>query len=283
MNITNSITINEIKKIFSNKTEKIEYLTNIYKETNIKKKLPSTMKEIDEEIINTWNFPISNKIIRELFKNTDKYKIGEFSSSAIKEMIQEWEKLELGDINWPFSAMGFDQYIQSVNKRNISEEEKDKIIQKDVIKFRRIKQINTARNDFIEYLIVKNNENITPTLRHSRGVDFYIDGIPFDQKVSRSVTKNFINDFGDSWKDYAIKNPAVVGKYLYKYQDDARFGAEARLLIVYLEDDLNEEDIYKCVTKTSLKKPYHIKFNYTHSDTTSKEYVTNCYIILLHK
>lgn len=283
MNINKTISIDEIKKIFSNKNEKTEYLTKLYKETNITKDIPKTIKAIDEEIINTWNYEISNKIIRKLFQNTDKYKVGEFSSHAIKEMINEWEKLKLGEIKWPFSAKGFDQYIQSVNKRDIPEKEKDTIVQKDAIRFRRIKKINTARNDFIEYLIVKHNDNVTPTLRHSRGVDFYIDGIPFDQKVSKSVTTEFQNDYGENWKNYAIAHPEEVGKYLYKYQDENRFGAEARLLIVYLEDNINEEDIYKCINKANLKEPYHIKFDYIHSHNIRKTYETNCYIILLHK
>ena len=85
------------------------------------------------------------------------------------------------------------------------------------------------------------------------------------------------------WKNYAIAHPEEVGKYLYQYQDDAIFGTEARLLIVYLENDLNEENIYKCITKANLKELYHIKFDYIHSHNIRKTYETNCYIILLHK
>lgn len=90
MNINKTISTDEIKKIFSNKSEKTEYITELYKETNITKDIPKTIKAIDEEIINTWNYEISNKIIRKLFQNTNKYKVGEFSSHAIKEMINEW-------------------------------------------------------------------------------------------------------------------------------------------------------------------------------------------------
>jgi hypothetical protein len=43
------------------------------------------------------------------------------------------------------------------------------------VKFRRLKEINTLRNDFLETLIFDKNQNIIPTLQHNRGVDFFIN------------------------------------------------------------------------------------------------------------
>ena len=274
----------QIKKIFANKEEKLEYLEAIYNKMNIKDAIPKTNSSIDEAIIKTWRFNISNGIIRKMFKKTDKYKVGKFSADAIKEMMNEWDKLCLGKFNWPFQAMAFDQYIQSVNtSKNLNELEKDEKVKNDIVKFRRIKKINTARNDFIEYLIVDNNENVTPTLKHNRGIDFYINGFPFDQKVSRSVTKNFVNDYGDNWKEEAKKHPEIVAEYLYKYQDEARFGAESRLLIVYLDDDITEDEIYKCVINTNFKEPKHISFEYEFSNNIKETFNVDCYIVLLSK
>ena len=179
--------------------------------------------------------------------------------------------------------MGFDQYVHSVNCRDISESEKDEIVKNDIVKFRRIKRINTIRNDFIEYLIVENNLNVTPTLKHNRGLDFYINGYPFDQKVSRSVTNEFKNYYGTNWKNIAKNNPNLVAEYLYKYQDESRFGVEPRLLIVYIDEDINEEDIYNCVKKVDLNKPIKINFDYHHSNGAIVNYDTECYVILLHK
>lgn len=278
------IEINEIKKIFANKEEKLEYLYQLYKEKNISAELPKTNNAIDEAIINTWEFNISNKIIRKMFEKTEKYQIGKFSAEAIREMMIQWDKLCLGKFEWPFHPMSFDQHIQDVNtNKQLTETEKDEKVKQEIVKFRRIKKINTARNDFIEYLIVENNENVTPTLKHNRGVDFYINGYPFDQKVSRSVTNNFINDFGNNWKDEAKKHPETVAKYLYKYQDEARFGAESRLLIVYLDDDITEDEIYKCVVNTNFKEPKHISFEYEFSNKTKELFNVDCYIILLSK
>ena len=278
------IELNEIKKIFSNKEEKIEYLELLYKQNNINIPISKTNTRIDEAIINSWDFEISNKIIRKMFKKTEKYNIGKYSADAIKEMMDQWNKLNLGKFEWPFHPIAFDQHIQDINtNKQLTEEEKDEKVKQEIVKFRRIKKINTARNDFIEYLIVVNNENVTPTLKHNRGVDFYINGYPFDQKVSRSVTTNFINDYRDNWKEVAKKNPEIVAEYLYKYQDEARFGAESRLLIVYLDDDITEDEIYNCVLKTNLKEPKHISFEYEFSNNTKKVFNVDCYIILLSK
>lgn len=282
MKINETITCYEINKIFANKEEKMEYLKKMYENKNIDKNIPNVTRKIEEEIIETWEYEISKKIIREMFRKTDKYKNSKQSDKFLKEMMEEWNKLSLGEYNWPFHPVGFDQYIQRINCQNITEEEKDVIVKKDIVKFRRIKRINTFRNDFIEYLIFENNDNIVPTLKHNKGVDFYINGFPYDQKVSRSVTKEFKNSFGDNWKYKAINNPEIVAEYLYKYQDEQRFGIEPRLLIVYLDENVSNKSIYNCVRKVDFAEPIKINFEYTHSNNINKNYSTECYIILLY-
>ena len=280
--INNGITLEQIKKIFANKEQKLEYLRELYKLTKIASPIPKTQSGINNAIISTWEFKISNKIIRKLFEKTEKYRVGKYSANDIKEMMEQWNKLQLGKLDWPFQPIAFDQHVQDINtKKSLTEAEKDDILKKEIVMFRRIKKINTARNDFIEFLIVTNNENVTPTLKHSRGVDFYINGCPFDQKVSRSVTKEFINDYGDNWREAAKKHPEIVAKYLYKYQDAARFGAEPRLLVVSLDEDITEDEIYNCVINTDFTKPVHISFDYKHSDDKIVKYDVDCYIILL--
>ena len=282
--IRDSININDIKKIFSNKKQKIKYLNEMYNILGVVKTIPKSIDDIDNEIISSWKYEISTKIIRDLFKESDKYKSGKSSDKALKEMMKQWKDLNLGVFDWPFYPNAFDQHIHSINvDKSLSEIGKDEKVKEEVVRFRRIKKINTARNDYIEYLIVENNSHVTPTLKHNRGVDFYINGCSFDQKVSRSVTKNFINDFGPNWKDKAIKNPGLVAEYLYKYQDEARFGCESRLLIVYLDEDITNKDIENCVVHTDFKEPKHISFEYEHSNGEVKKYDVDCYIILLSK
>ena len=272
----------EIKTIFDSISSKKMYLKEMYLSKNITSKIPNKNKDLDNAIINTWDYEISKKIIRSLYKNTDKYIHSKRSYNLLKKRIKEWNDLKLGKIEWPFSPMAFDSHIRSINSMTISSKEKDQLIIDEVIRFRRIKEINTLRNDYIEYLIVENNDNIIPTLKHNKGIDFYIEGIPYDQKVSRSPTKKFIEDFKDiNYKTYAIKNKNKVAEYLYKYQDSERFGYNNRLLVVYLDQDVTDKDIEGCFKEVDFSKPIHLNFTYDLKGS-KKEYQTNCYVILLY-
>lgn len=146
-------------------------------------------------------------------------------------------------ISWPFSQGQFDAFVQSLNSQTIARTEKDEKVKDAAVRYRRLKEINTARNDYLETLIFNKNENILPTLSHNRGVDFFVDGVSFDQKVSRSVTGEFMREKGENWREIAKQNPLEVAKYLYQYQDEGRFGAEPRLLVVYLDEDISVLDL----------------------------------------
>jgi hypothetical protein len=150
------------------------------------------------------------------------------------------------------------------------------------VKYRRIKEINTVRNDFIETLIFEKNENILPTLNHRRGVDFFINGVSFDQKVAKSPTNEFKRHFKDDWRDVAIKRPELVAEYLYKYQDEGRFGADPRLLVVYIDEDVSIDKIREIINGTDLNNPIEINFTYKHKNLGEKNYKVPCFVILLH-
>jgi len=125
--------------------------------------------------------------------------------------------------------------------------------------------------------------NVIPTFANRRGVDFYINGEPFDQKVSRSVGRNFIAEYGEDYREIAISRPDLVAKCLYEYQDEARFGCEPRLLVVYLDSDLEIEDIEDSLAEVDFDNPININFEYRHSDGRTLIYETYCYIVLLHR
>ena len=283
MSLIEKITLVEIKKIFANTQLKQKYLELLSNHIAIDVDGLRNISNIDNAIINTWNYDISKKIIRKLFLNTEKYKNNRDSGNKIVALMDEWSTLGLGELDWPFQPKMFDQHVHGINRKNISENEKDTIVSIDAIKYRRIKDINAQRNDYIEHLIFQHNDNVIPTLGNSRGVDFYINGEPFDQKVSRSVGKNFIEKYGDNYRQIAIQRPDLVARCLYEYQDEARFGSEPRLLVVYLDSDLSLEDIEKSLGTVNFNKPTNIEFNFIHSDGREERYQTYCYIILLHK
>lgn len=239
-------------------------------------------KEVLSKIVEHWDFEISERIIREIFKTTIKYQSGKDSYATMNVLLDEWKRIQLGDLAWSFSQGDFDGFVQRLNAEKISGYEKDEKVKLAAVKYRRLKEINTVRNDFIETLIFEKNENILPTLNHGRLVDFFINGISFDQKVAKSPTGEFKRDFGENWKNYAIEHPEVVAEYLYKYQDEGRFGADSRLLVVYLDEDVTIERIAQIIEETNLEEPLEITFEYKHKSQGNKTYRVSCFVILLY-
>ncbi len=297
MNIKNNMSEDIAKKIIGKKENAELFLLKLRENKdniNLKTKLITRGKnkgkevldystsELWEKIVIEWDYNIALKIIREIFKTSKKYKNGKEADKAMQILITEWEKLKLGRIEWPFSQGAFDEFVQRINSENSNGIVKDEKVKTAAVKYRRIKEINTVRNDFIETLIFEKNENILPTLNHRRGVDFFINGQSFDQKVAKSPTNEFKRKFKENWREKAIKNPEIVAEYLYKYQDEGRFGADSRLLIVYLDEDVTVDRIKAIIEDFDLDNPIEITFSYKHKTQGIKTYKVSCYIILLY-
>ena len=247
------------------------------------KVLDLNTKELWKTIVDNWDYEESKKIIRDIFRDTDKYKNGKEADNAMELLIKEWESLKLGDIAWPFSQGAFDDFVQRINSEKENGFVKDEKVKSAAVKYRRIKEINTVRNDFIETLIFEKNNNILPTLSHRRGVDFFINGVSFDQKVAKSPTNEFKRRFKDDWRKTAIEKPELVAEYLYKYQDEGRFGADPRLLVVYIDEDVSINKIRETINETDLNNPIEINFTYKHKNLGEKNYKVPCFVILLSK
>lgn len=283
MSLLYEITPIEIKKIFVNKENKRRYLELLSEHIAINLNTIQTNVAIDDAIIRTWDYELSKSIIRDMFFDSYKCIENKQSKDKIDDLIYEWENLDLGEIDWPFPPKMFDSYVHSLNRSDYTEQQKDDIIALDAIKYRRIKDINTLRNDYMEYLIFVNSNEVIPTFGNSRGVDFYINGEPFDQKVGRSVGKAFIEKYGDNYRNIAIENPDLVAISLYENQDKERFGYEPRLLIAYLDSDLTTEDVEYSLSEIDFRNPIEIEFEYDFSNGEKQIFETYCYVILLHK
>lgn len=274
--IRSRINCDLVKKIFSNANNAKEFL----KRLNINTKGMDSRKIFNSIVIN-WNYEKALPIVRDIFKSSPKFKRGQSGSATIEILLREWRELGFGDIAWPFSQGAFDNFVQSINSESSSRIEKDERVRIAAVKYRRIKEINTERNDFLESLIFLKNENIIPTLSNSRGVDFFINGISFDQKVSRSVTNEFKRDFGDCWREIAVNNPAKVAQYLYEYQDEGRFGYSPRLFIVYLDENISPLEAKNTIENINLDKPLDISFTYRHKVKGETAYKTQAFVVLL--
>ena len=102
--------LNEIKPIPALKFKTISRGQNAGK-----KVLVLDTRELWKAIVDSWNYEESKKIIRDIFKETEKYKSGKEADNAMDVLIKEWQSLKLGDIAWPFSQGAFDEFVQRVN------------------------------------------------------------------------------------------------------------------------------------------------------------------------
>lgn len=276
--IKNRIDTKLVQKIFGNTKNSIYFLRQIC-DDNFSNNLKS--QEIYNLIVQKWDYEVALPVIRKIFKETEKFEKGLQAENTIKILLNEWKELKFGEIKWPFSQGAFDNFVQGINSEKSSRTIKDEKVKDAAVRYRRIKEINTERNDFLESLIFEKNKNIIPTLSHKRGVDFFINGISFDQKVSRSVTDKFKDDFQENWKNKAIENPALVAKYLYEQQDEGRFGSSPRLYIVYLDEDISPIAIKNSIEKINLDEPLDITFTFRHKNTGERTYKTQAFVILL--
>jgi len=277
-NIKISVSSDVVKKIFGNTDNAKRYLKRI----GIHVASTAKAEVVRAKIVQSWDYDRHKTVIRELFRETLKYKSGKSADDAMKILLEEWQALQLGTVEWPFTQSGFDDFVQRINSENETGFVKDEKVKAAAVKYRRIKEINTVRNDFIETLIFEKNENILPTLGHQRGLDFFIDGISYDQKVARSVTNEFKKQYGNDWRKTAIKHPERVAEYLYTYQDEGRFGCDPRLLVVYLDEDISIPRIRNIINQTDLDKHIEITFTFQHKSTGAKTYKVPCFVILLY-
>ncbi|MFK8270757.1 hypothetical protein [Capnocytophaga stomatis] len=269
-----------VKKIFSSKPNAIEFL-QLYG-YDIRQLYKQKSDELFNEIVRIWNYDDAKDKIRTLFKEKPKFINGLKGEETINILINEWKNLNLGNVGWPFSQGQFDNFVQYLNAENTSRLVKDEKVKLAAVRYRRIKEINTERNDFLETLVFLKNENIIPTLSHIKGVDFFINGESYDQKVAKSPTNEFKKDFGDHWKNFAINNPHKVAEYLYKYQDEGRFGASPRLFIVYLDEEISPVRIRKIISEINLETPLKVTFDFKHINGGIKTYQTEAFVILLY-
>ena len=298
ISVKNFITPQIAQKILGNKANALVFLDKLGVEANKNLKSGDVYNLVSQH----WDFKKATEVIRNMFVAAEKYESGKVADKAMEVLLNEWQDAQLGKVSWPFSQGDFDGFVQRLNSENTQGSEKDAKVKKAAVMYRRIKEINTLRNDFIETLVFEKNKNVIPTLSHRRGVDFFVNGEQYDQKVASSPTKEFMRDFekgeiqiveklnrgdiaGDilTWKKTAIQNPALVAQYLYTYQDEGRFGADNRLLVVYLDEDITAKRIKEIINKTDLEHPLNINFEYKHKIQGVQKYRVKCFVILLYK
>lgn len=242
--------------------------------------------DITNFIVENWNYDEARVVLREMFRTTEKYRNGTRAIKLFNHYKSEYFKLGYVDYKWPFVSAQFDSYAVKTIVYPSAYDETNfdgslKKMQKDIEKFSYLKIFNTLRNDYLEYLIFNADEDIIPTFSHRGGIDYYIHGIGFDQKVSRSVTNQFMDYYGESWREVALSEPLIVSKYLMELGDESRFSNVPRFFIIDVDGSYDLDGIEDKVKEISFDEPQIVSYIYNHSSTGPKEYACPVICLLL--
>jgi len=265
--------------IFGNKETAIEFLIRRGERVKASEKAG----RVYELVVENWEYEEALPIVRQMFRETDKYRQGNSGSKLLPELINEWKSMGLGDVAWPCGQAAFDKLVQRINTSNASRATKDEEVNKASLKFRRMKELVTVRNDLIEALLFEANEEIIPTLKHTAGTDFFVRGDRFDQKTSKSVGKAFKEEFGDQWREEAISRPQAVARSLYENQDPDRFSDGPRLYVVDVDETafFDPAAIRAAVDQAEVGSPVRVDFKYDDRGGGKVAYSTRCITVLL--
>lgn len=292
MNIKVGITKEQVGLILGSKDTQHLFLKKMKDVWNVPVKInrkgveviDTKLIDITDFIVENWNYDDARVVLREMFRTTEKYRNGMDSVKVFNHYKSEYFKLGYVDYKWPFVSAQFDSYaVKTVVYPSAYDETNFdgslKKMQKDIEKFSYLKIFNTLRNDYLEYLIFNADEDIIPTFSHRGGIDYFIHGIGFDQKVSRSVTNQFIDEYGDNWREVALLNPYLVSKYLMELGDESRFSNVPRLFIIDVDGSYELDGIEGKVKEISFDEPQIVSYTYNHSSTGLKVY--DCPVICL--
>jgi len=122
------------KKILGSKENAIAYLLRLneektvsglkFKTINRGKNKGTVVPGISSDniwkiVVDNWDYDLSKKIVRDLFKETEKYKNGKDANAVMDLLIKEWETVKLGKIEWSFSQGDFDGFVAKNKFRKI--------------------------------------------------------------------------------------------------------------------------------------------------------------------
>lgn len=292
MNIKDGITREQVKLILGSQKKQELFLWYMRIEWGIPLRINRNKVEVldlgvigdvTDYIVKNWEYEPCRDMLRNMFVFTTKYKRGCLAKALFKKFKDLYNE---NNYDFPFTANNFDDHLnKKVVYPSIDDitllEELLVIFFGDIRKFTFLKIFNTLRNDYIEYLIFGSSIDVIPTFSHRGGVDFFINGIGFDQKVSRSVTNQFKKEYGDKWRDVAIENPYEVCRYLMMYGDESRFSNVPRLFIVDVDGDYELDGIEEIVRNINFESPHVVDYVYSHKSTGDKEYTCPVLCLLL--
>ena len=257
-NIKREINTFTLKKIFDAKAASelagLLYKGDRSKYTTKRGNFKIPAKEVWEILSQYWDYDFALKFVRQKLSSQNAIGCYTYSKwngyiSSEKNYVKELQKLQNGleKYEWQSKQGNIDQKIQLINrKQKISQRDRERQVKMMALNQLSITKLNTLRNDFIEYLLFLNNEKMFPTLKHSSGVDYFIDGVPFDQKVSKGLGENFVREHGlENSLTVARNNKDKLAISLFNNQDTFRFDNSSvnRIFIVFTDTDISPSEV----------------------------------------
>ncbi|MFH1230731.1 MAG: hypothetical protein V1709_04455 [Planctomycetota bacterium] len=80
---------------------------------------------------------------------------------------------------------------------------------------------------------ISQHQRVIPTLKNIKGIDIFVDGQPFDLKITYLPKDYSVSD--------AMKEPKNLAIWMYENQGAQRFGSDNRLFVVLLDTNKPEE------------------------------------------
>lgn len=251
----------EIKRIVGNKDNAINVLTGLNTNYSFKELTKFKSDEIYNLLYENFDYEMFHNTVRLMALKT-KYSKKRFLEESIKykRCIEIIEKEFNNDKKWAFHPSSYEDYIIKCIRKygDIDEARVENLKNSD--KNLVIKSYNNSRSFLFEYFLVRNNQNILPTLSNSKGLDIFLDK-KWDIKNTSGVTSEFKKDFGENWKDEALKNPKIVAEYLFKNQGEDRFNCDDRIFIIDLSDSYKDiDEINETCKNINFSEVYNISF-----------------------
>lgn len=294
-NIKYGITGEQVKTIFGNLINQNKFLWYMRLDWNlpIKKNRKgeevldiSKIGDVTDYIVNHWEYMSCRDTIRNMYVFSDKYKNCRNAKKIFKVYQEMYRNDGYLEYEYPYVANNYDSYVTrtvtfpSIYNPELFESSYKKHIV-DSKQYCYLKNFGTLRNDYIEYLMFNSNIDVIPTFGKKKGLDFFINGEGFDQKVSRSVTNQFKKKYGDKWRDVSIEDPYEVCKYLMMYGDESRFENVPRLFIVDIDGNYELEGIEGIISDINFDSPRVVDYVYNHKSTGNTKYSCKVICILL--
>lgn len=147
--------------------------------------------------------------------------------------------------------------------------------------------------------IFTDHEEVIPTLRRVKAVDFFIREVPFDLKLT-FLPKGFIEyvegEHGSTDVteaiNFALNNPQRLAKWLYENQGPVRFDNSNRMFLVLINvENLDESwrlksafDLVETRISEFLESReefYQVNYYYDKSDIYRGNYVATCFVLFV--